>query len=402
MPKATSPDQADEKVLGIVIAGAAARGAYAAGALARLAPKIKTYRRLVVVGTSSGAVNAALLAQSAHKPPGEIAADLTDAWRTIDSSRVFAPVVSPCTMARRVAGAIRSRTITSLVDTAPLHTTARDLYRPDQVASNVVDGYPEAVAVVATLCQQDGTGGRSRVFLHSNAPAPQVPPGGALDYVRTSLEYEHVVASSAIPVIFPPEKIDTRGAAGFYLDGGIRLNAPIKPALDLGATELIIISSHATDYPPPPSAPVDRVPGVLGAGAQSLNAVLGDAMIEDIRNLRRVNRFVKAAGVRAASPSGAPYRRVNFLLVSPGSGELAGLAAAVFRDRYRGRRAIPSPHYLRAPDYHVLGLLQTVLACLRVGGDDRELLSFLLFDTQYMDDQIRLGEAHAAASSWQY
>lgn len=195
------------------------------------------------------------------------------------------------------------------------------------------NGYPEAVAVVATLCQQDGTGGRSRVLVHSNAPTPPMAADGALDYIPTPLTYQHVVASSAIPVLFPPERRDTSGAAGFYIDGGVRLNTPIKPALDLGATEVMIVSSHATEYPSPSTMPAARPPDVLSTGAQSLNSVLGDAMIEDIRNLRRVNRCVQAAGGQAISPNGKRYRRIRFLLVSPKTGDLAGMAAATFRDR---------------------------------------------------------------------
>ncbi len=383
MPNAKDSNQADEKVLGIVIAGAAARGAYAAGALAELAPRIKRYKRVVIVGTSSGAVNAALLAQSSHENPQKIATDLTDAWAKIDFSKVFRPIVSPHTLTR-TAGWLRSRRVAKIFDTAPLHRTAQNLYCPKQVATNIKSGYPEAVAVVATLCQQDGTGGRSRVFLHSSGSAPKVAPGCALDYVSTELHYKHVIASSAIPVLFPPERIDTQGAVGFYIDGGVRLNTPIKPALDLGATELMIISSHATTYPPPLVGPPGRVPDVQGVGAQSLNAVLGDAMIEDIRNLRRINRFVKAAGNKAISLNGNPYRPTRFLLVSPNSGQLAGMAATAFRNRYRGLRP-----------------LQATFSFLNIDGDDRELLSFLLFDPQYMKDQIQLGKADASVASWQ-
>ncbi|MEX5637988.1 patatin-like phospholipase family protein [Parafrankia sp. FMc2] len=384
MPNAKDANQAGEKVLGIVIAGAAARGAYAAGALANLAPRIKEYERVVIVGTSSGAVNAALLAQSAHEEsPADIAANLTSAWEQIDFSKVFRPIVAPRTLTR-TAGWLWSRRVTKIFDTAPLHRTAQNLYCPKQVVANIKNGYPEAVAVVATLCQQDGTGGRSRVFLHSNSPAPKVAPNCALDYVPTPLHYKHVIASSAIPVLFPPERIDTQGAAGFYIDGGVRLNTPIKPALDLGATELMIISSHATTYPPPPVGPPGRMPDIQGVGAQSLNAVLGDAMIEDIRNLRRINCFVKAAGNKAISPNGNPYRHTRFLLVSPNSGQLAGMAATAFRNRYQG-----------------LFPLQAAFSFLNIGGDDRELLSFLLFDPHYMRDQIQLGKADASVALWQ-
>ncbi|WP_374629602.1 patatin-like phospholipase family protein [Frankia sp. AgPm24] len=105
MPKAARSGRTGETVPGIVIAGAAARGAYAAGALACLAPEIKKYDRVVIVGTSSGAVNAALLAQSAHlEKPAEIDASLTEAWAELDSRQVFGSVLSPLGHARRVAG----------------------------------------------------------------------------------------------------------------------------------------------------------------------------------------------------------------------------------------------------------------------------------------------------------
>ena len=91
-------------------------------------------------------------------------------------------------------------------------------------------------------------------------------------------------------------------AAGWYVDGGVRLNAPLQPAVGLGATRILLISATSTTYGPPPApAPTGRTQDIADAAAQVLHAVLADRMVEDLATLRRINRLVAQAAQRRAS-----------------------------------------------------------------------------------------------------
>jgi NTE family protein len=204
---------------------------------------------------------------------------------------------------------------------------------------------------------------------------------------------DHVLASSAIPLAFPPVRVrEPERVAGWYVDGGVRLNAPLHPAVGLGATRILLVSATATTYAPlPPPAPAEPTPDLADAGAQVLHATLADRMTEDLRDLCRVNRFVEQVselGHRDAlrHPDGRPYRCIDVMAVSPPVGELGELAAEVYERRTRGLGR------LAELDNWLLGRV------LRGAGDGvgrRELLSYLLFDEEYFAGGIELGRRAA-------
>ena len=116
-----------------------------------------------------------------------------------------------------------------------------------------------AVGVVATriAAPSDSTvvgagGGRSVLFLDGQAAAAyEGDADRALDVVHGPLTPDHVLASSAIPVAFPPIQLsEPEQSAGWYVDGGIRLNTPLHPAVSLGATKIVLIAATATTYGP--------------------------------------------------------------------------------------------------------------------------------------------------------
>jgi NTE family protein len=268
----------------------------------------------------------------------------------------------------------------------------------------VQDGTLGSVGVVATRMPsqaddavQGAASGRSVLFLQEHsADGYAGDPARALDVVRGPLEPEHVLASSAIPVAFPPARITTPGrAAGWYIDGGVRLNTPLHPAVGLGATMIVLVSATSTTYrPPPPPQPVGSSPDIADAAAQVLNAALADRTTEDLAGLRRINRLVAQAS-RPGVPgpltdaSGRPYRHVDILAVSPSPGEMGRLAERIYRQRTAGLGR------LSEIDNWLLG------KALRGAGDGvgrRELLSYLFFDAAYFSAGIELGARSAAAA----
>ena len=401
----------------VVLSGAGARGAFQAGALAVLIPALERegLAPSVVLGTSAGSINAVLWGAAAHHGADKAAEEVLAVWLQMNNEDVYRPLL-PFSLARTglkfAAGALLGvgPGTTSLLDTAPLRRTAVNEMHTGQLAANVADGVLDAVGVVATRMPSasDNTivgaaGGRGVLFLDGH-PAGDYggDPDRALDVVRGPLNPDHVLASSAIPVAFPPVQItEPEDAAGWYVDGGVRLNTPLNPAVALGATRVVLVSATATTYGPPPLPDTTgRTPDVADAAAQVMHAALADRMSEDLSALRRTNRLVAQAS-DAGRPdlltgrTGRPYRQIDVLAVSPAPGEMGRIAAEVFDRRTGGLRR------LTEMDNWLLG------QAIRGAGDGvgrRELLSYLFFDEDYFAASIELGRTTAAAAlsrGWQ-
>jgi NTE family protein len=394
----------------VVLTGAAARGAFQAGALAELVPALEAggLRPTIWLGTSAGAINAALWAANAHLGAGMAADALLRVWQRMSDDDVYRPLL-PFTLAARgvvfAAGAALGLGpgVPSALDTTPLVRTAEEVLDVGQVAANVRDGVVGALGVVATRMPAEadaamvGAGsGRSVLFLDETEPSRYAgDPSGALDVARGPVGADHVMASSAIPVAFPAIRVEAPPTAGgWYLDGGVRLNAPLHPAVGLGATRIVLVSAMATEHGPVPApSPAGGRPDVDDAAAQVLHAVLADRTIEDLATLRRTNRLVAQAQAMAPDLAGtstsalcrgdgSPYRRIPVLAVSPPPGAMAALAADIHASRTHPLG------WLREQDNWLLGRL------LRGGGDavgHRELLSYLFFDEAYFAAGIELG-----------
>jgi NTE family protein len=407
----------DKPTVAVVLSGAGARGAFQAGALAELMPALERegLSPTVWLGTSAGSINAVLWGSAAHLGAEKAAEEVLGVWRDMSDNDVYRPLL-PFSLARTglqfAAGALfgMGPGTTSLLDTAPLRRTAVAQLHTNQLATNIADGLLAAVGVVATRLPAavdnavvGAAGGRSVLFLDERATVPYGgDPDRALDVVHGPLNPVHVVASSAIPVAFPPVQITEPGhAAGWYVDGGVRLNTPLNPAVALGATRIVLVSATATTYgPPPPPDPTGRTPDIADAAAQVMHAALADRMSEDLSALRRTNRLV-AQATAAGRPdlltgsTGRAYRPIDVLEVSPPPGAMGLIAADVFDRRTGGLRR------LTEMDNWLLG------QAIRGAGDGvgrRELLSYLFFDEAYFAAGIELGRSAAAAAlsrGWQ-
>jgi NTE family protein len=396
--------------IAVVIAGAGARGAYEAGVLGELVPRMEQAGEApdTFVGTSAGALNAVVLAAFAGGPPPNAPPELrlrtgTDAlrefWSRLRAHQVWRPLYRD---APRVlwyyggGGAIRGAGLTSLLHTGPLTRTAeRWSWALDAAREKIATGRVKALAVATT----DVYRGRTVVFVEL-APGVALPPTDAkrgIDYVPTELTTDHLVASAAIPVAFPAIALPhPSGGSRWYSDGGVRLNAPLKPALALGAERLVVVATHpdaAVDDTA--SAPDELQPQVDDQLVNVLEAVLVDRMVEDLSTLRKINEVVRQA---PSSPSGADgrpgsgrrrrYREFPHVFVGPrGRDTLGQLADDVFRGLGPLRRL--------QPEVMDLSVLRKLLASGE-GPRPGDPLSYLFFHPAFAEAAFELGAEDAA------
>jgi NTE family protein len=367
----------------LVLAGGGARGAYEAGALSALVPALQAggWAPRIVIGSSVGALNAAFFAANAHRPAAELIDRALAVWRSIRWGEVVDDIVSGASLRRLleyaggVAGVPGAR-LQSLLDPAPLRRTLAERIDFAQIERNVDDGTLAAAAVVALSART----GRSVVF-HHGLPSPAADADRGIDYAATALTARHVLASAAIPALFPAVRIEQPAtAAGWYVDGGTRLNTPIKPALAFGADRVVVIALGSLSTAQAAGAGDERPDALDGAG-QILQAMLEDQLSQDVQTLARRNEL--AAQTRTAIDG---LRRVPYILIAPERQDtIARIAQQTFTEHYSGTRA------LRSPNIALLGRL------IGGGADIRhaDLLSFLMFAPEFAEALIALGRHDA-------
>jgi NTE family protein len=367
-----------------VLAGGGARGAYEAGVLAVLAPELARRGQApdILVGTSIGALNSAFFAARAHEPLPDVAEAAVQMWSELGWSDALRPLVSGPELRRLVsAGAMVAGLpgwhLPALLDPAPLRSTLTRLVSFERITRNVMDGSLTAAAVVATSYAST----RSVVFHHGGTP-PAADPVRALDYAATPILPEHVLASAAIPGAFPAVEVRRpREAAGWYGDGGVRLNAPLAPALALGAGRVIVIGLNSA------VTPVGRElrPDALDGLAQLLQVALSDQLADDVATLATVNESLPSRP--AAGKGQAGRRRVPYIFIAPADRlEIGRLARSVYDRHYAGLDSL-----LRGSS---VGLLGRILNARR-GDVHGELLSYLFLAREFIAELIALGRRDA-------
>lgn len=382
----------EQNRVAVVVAGAGARGGYEAGALSILVPRLRAagYEPTVYIGTSAGAINATLFAAHAHCSPTEQASRVLDLWRSISVADVYrSPVLSfPCVAAHLVGQLLRVPGVrfTHLLDTTPLRRKAENSIDIRRLRHNIIDK-KLTLAVVAT----SGDDNRTVVFVdrEDGVPVPPSDDDRPIDYVGVQMQPEHVLASSAIPVLFPAVRVQKpSGTARWFLDGGLRLNAPLKPALSLDADRLVVVATHPirddTTTPEPGPLPPDADDILV----QLLDIVLVDRMVEDLRTLNKINALVPDKKVTA---TGRLRRKIPYLFVGPKYRETLGDLAIDILHRDRKHSGDLS-YRLRELELDLMGHL------LEGDGPRRgELLSFLYFNHEFIEASIELGQRDARA-----
>jgi NTE family protein len=367
-----TPDYGD---LALVMSGGGARGAYQVGLLRFLARRFPDLTIPILTGVSAGAVNIGHLAQH-HGTFAQAVDELTALWLELLPERVFR--VDAGSLAGNVArsglqlvsgGLIPAPGIRGMVDTSPLRSFLEESLSPvDGELTGIDYNLHRGTLKGAAITTTSYTTGQTIIWVQGRQIRRW--ERSMRRSVPTRLRVDHIMASTALPLFFPAVRIGN----AWYGDGGVRLTAPLSPALHMGASKILTISTHYNRTPreadrrdvegyPPPA----QVLGVL------YNAVFLDLIDQDAVRMERFNSTLRRVPTEARDG----MRLVDLLVLRP-SQDL-GLLAANFEPRL--------PRAFRFLS-RGLGTRET---------RNSDLLSMVMFQPDYLRHLIELGEADAEA-----
>lgn len=373
--------QMKQPVTGLVLSGGGARGAYAVGVLDALTQILREAGAHpapfdVFSGTSVGSINAAYLAANAHQPDQGLK-QLSAIWSGLDIDALL--------QTRRKGLELRGLTGSwfsqSLLAAEPLDRLVRDNIPFEQLHANVQAGRVRAVMVAAFNIRRACTTIFSELYSDAEVRSTRDP---SRTEQRVQLSAEHILASSAMPFVFPSARV----GEDYYCDGGVRFNTPISSAIRAGVDRLVVISLNTlARHDAEPASGYPSVPYLAG---RLLNALLLDPVDYDLEVLERFNRLSGAladtlspadlARVHAVlrETRGAPYRVLQKLVLSP-SEDLARLAHEHLREHLSSYKLGAVPRYFLKK------------AAAKDATWEADWAAYLLFDGAYAARLIDLG-----------
>jgi len=357
--------------VGLVLTGGGARAAYQVGALRAVADILPPgpFPFQVVAGISAGAINGVVVACAAHDL-GQGVEALRQTWASLTPDRIFrtgaiklASIGSRWIRDLSGGGLLGGHSINYLLDSAPLRAMLAERLPFARLRRHLRSGRLRGVAVSATS-YRTGAGVSWFEGAADIQPWSRSSRGGE----RTRLTLDHVMASAAIPVFFPPVKV----GEGFYGDGCVRMVYPMSPAIHMGAQRILAISvRHGRDQPGQGDAPAGDTPPLSQIAGVLLNAVFLDSLDVDLERLERINRTLSYVPNERIASRELELRTIPVLALRP-SVDLGTLAA---------------DEYHRFP-----GMLRYLLKGIGATEDSgTDLLSYLAFEPVYIGRAMELG-----------
>lgn len=355
---------------GLILTGGGARAAYQVGvlkALAEMLPRRTQNPFPIICGTSAGAFNAVTLAVYAQgfRLGVQYLEKMWKGFTAHDIYRADALGVFNNTV-RWLSGlllnglGINKLNHVSLLDSSPLSELLDRALPSEKIQENIDAGALHALSISAS-----GYGTGQSVNFFQSAQGVQPWQRARRLGVATAIEARHILASSAIPFIFPAVRINRE----YFGDGSMRQIAPISPALHLGASRVLVIGTGQTDDRQPSRAKVDDYPSLAKIAGHALDSIFLDSLEVDIERLSRINKTIDLVPEEVRKHMNLYHVEVLHISPSQSIEKIAG----------RYARQLPFPIRL---------LLSSVGAMRRNASN---LVSYLLFEKDFCRALIDLG-----------